>query len=267
MAAAVTSDAVRDEALWAGAVPEGHPLLLMLDFDGTLVAIAPAPDAVVVPPGLSEVLIALKARGHAVWVVTGRAVPDVEERLPVMRDHVIGLHGLAWPHEPLPPRAPLLDGAARQVRAALARSAIDDGLLRVEDKRLSVAFHYRSYPEAEWSLVRGVLERTVREMLAGPSAALRGGSALDVLTGHCVVELRPRAASKVNAVARLVRGHPEHFPVFIGDDVTDEEAFAALANRGLTVRVGAPTVATIAKRRARGPDEVLAGLCALAARG
>lgn len=235
--------------MWTDALAARGPLLLLLDFDGTLVPIAEHPDAIEVPVELPRLLAGLGAAGHAVYIVTGRRGEFVRERL---GDGVpiIGLHGLEWPGEPVPARHPALDLLSERASEALVREPALEGAL-IEDKGLSLALHYRGATARE---------RAHERLLALAESAIFGRSELNVLDGHCVVEVRPREASKANAVRRLVEKYPDRTPIFMGDDVTDEEAFAALGPLGLGVRVGTQPVVTRAQLSVRDVPEVLRGL-------
>jgi trehalose 6-phosphate phosphatase len=223
-------------------------LLLLLDFDGTLVPLAPTPDSIVVPAEVPGLVSDLAARGHAVWIVTGRTGEFVRERLGDV--NVVGLHGLDWPGEEMPPRSPALDEAKAALGDLQARGVL------IEDKGRSVVFHTRAVTEG-----KGDILARVEETLASIVAA---GEGLEVLHGHEVRELRTSVASKATAVRRLAAEHPELVPAYLGDDVTDEEAMAALGDDAITVRVGDGE--TCARARLDGPREVIAALRALADR-
>lgn len=235
----------------------GHPLLMLLDFDGTLVDIAPHPEAIVVPTEAAPTLRAIARAGHRVVIVTGRNRDFVIHRLGLTFDDVIqvvGLHGLEWPGEPPPPRHPRLDDALTALRSAV--SALPGGdRVHLEDKGLSIAVHTRQVDRAALPAILAV----VQAVLAGFV-----DDALCTLHGHEVIELRPRAASKALAARRLVQGTPGRAVVMFGDDRTDEEAFAALPAEALTVRVGPPDIDSVARARVADPAAVWAALAGLA---
>lgn len=241
--------------MWTDALVDGGRLLLLLDFDGTLVPIAPHPEGIVVPPELPSLLGAVKQRGHAVWIVSGRRAGDVSARVEGAVP-VVGLHGLEWPGEEAPARHPKLDALRARAEREIASDATLSGA-HVEDKGRSVALHYRGVAETQQRAAGERLTAIAREEIGGDDA-------LNVLPGHCIVEVRPREASKGNAVRRLVELHPDKRPVYVGDDVTDEEAFAALGPTGLGVRVSAIDVDTRAALIVHDVEEVLRGLRALA---
>lgn len=227
-----SEDAAVDAVVSVLATPLSRgSLRLALDFDGTLVPLAPTPDAIEVPAAIPPLLRALCEAGHRVAVVSGRPRSFLRDRLwgaaPFDDVLLIGLHGLEWPGEGEPPRDVRLDDAIAAVDRAAGRPA---GFL-VEDKGRSVAFHTRQVDERQ----KPTLVQAVRAALA-PFAV----DDLTLLAGHEVLELRPQAASKASALRRLKEadGDAVAATIFIGDDVTDEEGFAALGVGDLGIRVG-----------------------------
>lgn len=209
--------------------PDGDALFL--DFDGTLVEIAPRPDDIVVPRHLPALIDRLSARlGGALAVVSGRAVHALDSYLSPARFAASGLHGMEnrWnTGEPVvrvrPPES------LESVRASLVGSGIADERVRVEDKGLSIAIHYRAAPVRGEDIIAFVHD------LAAPYADL------SVLAGKMVVEVKPSGYSKATAVEDGMRRFPfsGRRPVFIGDDVTDEDGMrAATALGGYGVKVG-----------------------------
>lgn len=205
---------------------------LFLDYDGTLVNIAATPDEAVADDALRELLDGLDRKfSGAVALVSGRRVADIDGFLAPLRLTVAGLHGLELRSRS--GRTLECGGAAGPL--AKAREALRELHLRtpgtlLEDKRLTVAFHYRNAPEAEH-------EATA---LAGRLKAESEG-ALELLRGKMVVELLPAGRDKGRAIEDML-GLPEFAgrrPVFIGDDVTDEAGFKVVnARDGISVRVG-----------------------------
>jgi trehalose 6-phosphate phosphatase len=206
---------------------------LFLDFDGTLVEIAAAPEHVVVPAALKRLLAGLTARfGGAVAVVSGRPIADLERRLAPLRLPCVGLHGLERrrPDGALERGAPA--GWLADLAPALDAFARRHPGVRVEDKGLSLAVHYRAAPAAETA---------VRRFVEARAAALADQAV--VQPGKMVVEVRPAGHDKGTAIAAFMQAAPfrGRVPVFLGDDLTDEHGFAAV-NRlgGVSIRVGPP---------------------------
>jgi trehalose 6-phosphate phosphatase len=197
------------------ALPPFHRAALMLDMDGTLVDLAPTPDAVVVAPGLPEALAVLRdALGGALAIVTGRPVETVDRLFGDAPGAIAGEHGGAFRYAvggaierldlPSPPAA-WLDAAE-----TLARSF--PGAL-VERKARGFALHYRQAPQA-------------REVFhAALGALLATAPGFELHPAHMLWEVRPLGADKGGAVVALMQRPPfaGRVPVFIGDDVTDED--------------------------------------------
>lgn len=196
---------------------------LFLDFDGTLVDIAPRPEAVVVPPDLPGLLERLAARlGGALAIVSGRPLAELETLLPVPLP-MAGDHGASLRPAPGAPveRLPLPAPPDDWHRAAEALAAAFPGAL-VERKAHGFVLHYRLAPEA------GAVARSALEAMVGAD-----GDFL-VMPARMAWEVKPRAVSKATAVEGLMARSPfaGRQPVFIGDDVTDEAGMAAARAAG-----------------------------------
>jgi len=205
---------------------------LYLDFDGTLADIALHPDQVVVREPLPALLLALRERlAGAVAVVTGRPLAAVDALLEPARLAGAGLHGAELRlADGRTARAEHPGSIAALVRA-LRRRFADDPRLLIEDKGAGVALHFRRAPEREAECAAAMRE-------------LAAAAELEVLAGRRVVEARARGTNKGVALQRLAAHAPfsGRQPVFIGDDVTDEDGFAAarkLGGYGIKVGAGA----------------------------
>ncbi len=197
---------------------------LLLDFDGTLVEIAPRPDAVQVQPGLPGLLQRLAARlDGALAIVSGRPLRDLDHFLPVPIAKV-GDHGATLRPVPgQPPESPDLPHAppAWRERAASLLERFPGTL--IEDKEHGFVVHYRLAPAAG-PAAKAMLDELVAE----------APGAFTLLEARMAWEVRPRGASKGTAVRALMERAPfaGRRPVFIGDDVTDEEGMAAAREHG-----------------------------------
>jgi trehalose 6-phosphate phosphatase len=229
---------------------------LFLDIDGTLLDLAPHPDAVVVDDDVRGLLDALQgAHDGAMALVSGRTLADIDRLFAPRRFAAAGLHGLEW-RQAATANAVLLPTprGLRTLSVELAdRLARFPGVL-LERKGPALALHFRRAPEAEAAVC-----------LAARDALARLGSGYRLLEGHCVVELLPAAANKGAAVQRFMAAPPfaGRRPVFIGDDITDESGFAAVNTLGgFSVRVGksAPTAARFTVGTVAAARHWLAGL-------
>jgi trehalose 6-phosphate phosphatase len=205
---------------------------LLLDLDGTLLDIAPTPDAVVLPPGLTDTLQRLREQlGGAIAIVTGRTA-DVIDRL--LGD---GTFALGAEHGATVRRLPgtALERADMHIAAppdawieATQRLAEAHPGALMERKTLGFTLHYRAVPAA------GPMFRdALLSMLAGSPA-------FELLPGKLLWEVRPRGIDKGTAVRALMAGPPfaGRLPLFIGDDVTDEDGMRvarAMGGSGLQV--------------------------------
>jgi trehalose 6-phosphate phosphatase len=223
-----------------GAVPRGGGLgelkghALYLDVDGTILDLAPRPDAVEVPAWMVPLLQRLSDKlGGALAFVSGRSIEDIDQLFAPLKLPTVGVHGgeIRTPDG----RITVQDGLSGQLSHVLPmlHQAIGHmpGVL-LENKRSAIALHYRNAPE------RG------REVLKLAELAAAGmGTDFSVLVGKCVVELRPRHLNKGAGLQRLMEYEPfrGRTPIFAGDDTTDEDAFEVV-NRlgGISVRVGEP---------------------------
>jgi trehalose 6-phosphate phosphatase len=207
-------------------------IALFLDFDGTLVEIAPSPEDVHLDRRVAPALTALRAQlGGALALVSGRPVGFLDSILAPHRFDIAGLHGAQIRvDDEIRSQAETPEGM-REVLRDLVRFANSHVGIIVEDKRISIALHWRLAPALEseaLALMRGIARRM------GPGMRLQEGKA--------VAELVPAGASKGNAIAWLMATptYAGRQPVFIGDDITDEDGFEAVnAMGGLSVRIGA----------------------------
>lgn len=207
------------------------PVALFIDFDGTLVEIAPTPDTVKIPPGLPEKLQALHAAlDGAVAIVTGRTIDAIEGFLPNREISITGGHGAERRHLGHRETAdPALIADARTIAGRVADTLAGQAGILVEPKPTGVAVHYRAAPEKA-TLARAALTR-----------AIVGFNDFHAIEGKKVFEARPKWADKGSAIDRLMQVKPfaGRMPVFIGDDITDEDGFAAAERLGgFGVRIG-----------------------------
>jgi trehalose 6-phosphate phosphatase len=204
---------------------------LLLDIDGTLIDIGPAPFEVHVPETLCRSLARLLERMNgALALVSGRPIRDIDKLFSPLKLPAVGGHGA---------ETRLADGAViiraeilpDQLRKRIALAATPGSGVVLEDKGYSFALHYRQTPQQEPRL-RALVERVRAEF---------PDEALEVLLGKAMFEIKRNGISKGEAVRSLMAHAPfaGRTPVFIGDDVTDESVFGLLpALRGKGYSVG-----------------------------
>lgn len=207
-------------------VPSVEPRqALFLDLDGTLIEFRNDPTAVRADAALTDVMAACSRQlGGALALVSGRRISDLDVSMAPHLFPAAGLHGLerrdATGNTHMAPVAPDSLGTVREkVRTALA----DEPGVRIEDKGLALAIHYRTAPERS-STIRSVAQNILADI----------GPAFRLLEGSGVFELLPRAASKGAAVRAFMAEAPfsGRLPVFVGDDITDLEGFQAVREMG-----------------------------------
>jgi trehalose 6-phosphate phosphatase len=208
-----------------------EPVAVFLDFDGTLVNIAKRPDLVNVPDTLLATIRAVHDQlGGALAVVSGRSIADLDALLAPLQLPIAGVHGIEHRDHSGELNAANSAGIPHAVRQRLIDlAAIDAGLI-LEDKGSSIALHYRQSPHRE-TLIREELQEIFEDLDQ------------DFLLQHgkMVVEIRPNGANKGTAVEKFLANPPfaGRRPIFIGDDITDEDAFRVVNRlQGYSVKVG-----------------------------
>jgi trehalose-phosphatase len=225
----------------------GKGVAVFLDYDGTLTPIVDRPEDAIISEGMREVVRGL-ARRCTVCVVSGRDRAVVQQLMGVDDLVVAGSHGFdIW--SPEGGRIEREEGAGF---ADLLGSVTDtfrkevasvNGAL-VEPKKSSVAVHYRLVDEHERPRIKELVDRV---LAAHPQA-------LKMTPGKMVYEIQPKLEwDKGKAVLYLLRAlgldRDDVLPLYIGDDITDEDAFRALAGRGVGILVADPVDPEVAGRR------------------
>jgi trehalose 6-phosphate synthase/phosphatase len=219
----------------------GAPLTLLLDYDGTLVPIAPTPAQARPDAELVTLLAALARRpDRHIHIVSGRPHETIDAWFGKLAISLWAEHGF-WS------RAAGDDewhAAARPPAEALARTypilerftAETPGSF-IERKTASLAWHYRGAARAAGERQAQAVRELLEEALAS--------SPLEVLPGKKVIEVRPRGVSKAEVARHVLAAQDRGSRVVaIGDDETDEDLFAALPTSAVTIAVGTgPTCA------------------------
>jgi trehalose 6-phosphate phosphatase len=205
---------------------------LFLDVDGTLVDLVATPGLVRIDPQLRQVVADVAARlDGALAIVSGRSIAELDWLFAPLRLPTAGVHGLE--------RRDAAGGLHRVTgifeRLAIARLALKEmeadcpGLL-LEDKGCALALHFRQVP---------ALEERVRRAATEIAAEL--GDDFHVQEGSKVLEIKPSGHTKATAIEAFLAEPPfaGRVPVFVGDDMTDCDGFAAVTrHRGVAIAVG-----------------------------
>jgi trehalose 6-phosphate phosphatase len=207
-------------------------IALFLDFDGVIAELAPTPDSVVVAPGMIARLQSLSsALDGALAILSGRDIGALDALLAPLCLPVAGDHGNLRRRGDgrVLVANPEAEAAAEQLCEMLGAQFADDPRIIVEQKPSAVAVHCRLAPERADECIAAVL------------AAAKEFPALSVICGKMVVEARAKGASKGEALRAFMGEAPfaGRTPICVGDDVTDEDGFAAAqALGGAGIKVG-----------------------------
>ncbi|MBV1835384.1 trehalose-phosphatase [Novacetimonas pomaceti] len=214
----------------SGDLPPPDRTAFLLDFDGTLVEIAPTPESVKVQAGLLATLRRLRRKcGNAVAVISGRPIDQIDFFLGDVPYAVAGEHGIAIRRSPGAPiqRANLPAVPAAWLKQADELAAKYPGV-RIERKKAAVVLHFRGAPDA------GPALRHAAEAWVATDPRFH------IQEAKMAWEIRPAGIDKGHAVRDLMAAAPfvGRYPVFIGDDVTDEDGIrAAVALGGMGFRI------------------------------
>lgn len=250
-----TSDVVAHEVRrWLGE----RPLLLVTDFDGTLSDLAPTPGEAVMSPEVSETLRLVGQHPRTTLaVVSGRRIDDVRGRTDDVAPFVGGLHGLeivgpsaGFLHPALARVEPVIADILARARTALAWCP--DVVL--EDKTYAVTCHVRKVPAEAAGRALGQFVEIAQPAL--------DADLLRVLPGAQALELLPAVEWHKGKAVDWIRSVVDLGPtggvgvVYLGDDRTDEDAFATLKDRGVAIGVGDRPHDHLIKYRLAGPASV-----------
>jgi trehalose 6-phosphate phosphatase len=222
---------------------------LFFDVDGTLLDYASRPEDVVVPDSLRRTLAGLSdALDGAVALVSGRMLDDVDRLFAPLKLPVAGQHGAEGrrngSRQVFAPPSTALGAILAQVQVFAARHPA----IRIENKGLSAQVNFR----------RDLSQREALGALLA-EAIVATGADFQLYAGHDGYDIKPRGVNKGSVMDWFMAAPPftGRVPVFIGNDRTDEDGFAAaLARGGLAIKVGLEDIPTHAPLRMATPSEL-----------
>ncbi len=222
---------------------KGKYIFIFLDCDGTLAPIAKTPDQAVVPEESRKLLERLVGSSRCkVAIISGRALSDIKSKLGLKNIIYSGNHGLEIEGPKIRFITPVPLGYQKLIQ--VIKSDLNKKIAPikgafVEDKGLSLAVHYRQVKKKDVSLLKTVFHETIILYLVSDKVKIRSGKK--------VLEVRPsiewdkgKVVLWLLARQQFSRAGENVMPVYIGDDLTDEDAFRALEHIGITVFVGKP---------------------------
>lgn len=207
-------------------------IFMFFDYDGTLTPIVEAPYKAVISDEMRSLIIKLKEH-VPVAVISGRALKDIKGRVGIEDIIYAGNHGAEiWDG-----RKTIISQESEESRHLLEEvleklkkeTSYIKGVL-IEDKGITASLHFRNVNVRQVGDIFRIIEKFSKEY----------GENYRFITGKKVFEIRPvNIWNKGDAVLWIVENMGKHrFPVYIGDDITDEDAYRILKNRGLSISIG-----------------------------
>jgi trehalose 6-phosphate phosphatase len=230
---------------------QGPHLLLCMDFDGTLTPLVDDPAQATLSPDTRRVLLSLAAReGISLVLISGRSRADLQALVGIPGLIYAGNHGLEISGTGfifVEPTAARCSKALKELAADLARKLQHIPGTSVEDKGLTLSVHYRQAAATDREEVQAIAH----------AATANTKHNFRLTRGNQVLEIRPRVPWDKGIAVRWIReqlGKPKALTIYLGDDVTDEDAFVALPE-AITIKVGR-TSETAAQYQLEGPAVV-----------
>lgn len=228
--------------------------LLLLDYDGTLTPIVARPELAILSPEMRELLKRVSGR-FTLGIVSGRPLDDVKGLVGLDGIYYAGNHGF----EISGPGVELVKPEAKRIRPVLIKlceelreklSNIKGAI--VEDKGATASVHYRLVTEKEFERLKNIFEEAVRPH--------KNSGVVRITHGKKVFEIRPNVdwdkGKTVLWLSGVLDPKGERTQLYIGDDRTDEDAFSALREKGVTILVSEKPIKSNAKYFVKNVDEV-----------
>lgn len=228
---------------------EKENVLLMLDYDGTLTPIKTRPEEAKLCEETRRLLKKLKKK-TALAIVSGRSLEEIKELVKIKNIVYAGNHGLEietgkgkFVYPPALEVVPIIKGISERLRLSPIKGT------QVEDKKFTVSFHYRRVSPQEIKDAKSYFNRAVSLWVREKK--------FEVRKGKRVLEIRPSGWDKGDALKWIWTQLGKYlFPIYVGDDRTDEDAFETLADKGLSVLVARRKKRSFAEYHVRGVKDV-----------
>lgn len=239
-------------------IDKANEILLFLDYDGTLVSFKNRPQDVITPDEVKSVLHHLTQNPiFNIFIVSGRTLHEIKQLVDIKGLSFAALHGLQielsngksffW--EEAENIRPLLE----KLKETLLYEFKDEKGVFIEDKEFTLAFHYRMLSKEK---IKDAVEK-----FSNMVKKINNNNLLEIIYGAKVVEVRPKGWHKGKAVELILKNISEFknfLPIYIGDDITDEDAFQHLGKEGITIFVTHNSNRkTAAQYWLKNPDEVI----------
>jgi trehalose-phosphatase len=224
---------------------KGRYLFLFLDYDGTLTPVVEKIDEAILHPDMKNLLRELIALPKCrLAIISGRGLADVKRIIGMEELIYAGNHGLEIEGPKIKYKHPLPPGYKSlllQIKNKLnAETSSIKGVV-VEDKGICIAFHYRLVDKHEVLLAKTIFRDV--------TLPYKKNKLIKIRSGKMILEIRPpvewgkdRAVLWLLARQQFIAGELPVLPIYLGDDKTDEDAFAVIRDKGITIFVGEPTI-------------------------
>lgn len=228
---------------------DSNQVVLFLDIDGTISEFHPDPDKSIIHPEIINILKNLQQYIQLI-LVTGRSILQAQKLIHPLQWNIAGSHGLELIYQAdLKTLISLNKPQLQALKQYIQEQAVQIPDLRIEVKDYSVALHFREHPQLEDRVHAFALE------------CLNQFSDFELKAGKYVFELVPKGANKGSAIQQIIQQYhlTDHYPMFIGDDLTDEAGFKVInALHGCSIKVGLGQ--TLARYRLENVSQVQAFL-------
>ena len=226
-------------------------ILLLLDYDGTLTSIVSHPELAVLSDDMRNVLKRI-AEKYPTAIISGRAIDDVKNMVKVENIYYAGNHGFEISNDVklVNPDAEKIKPVINKICRKMQKKLIHIKGSIVENKGVTASVHYRMVPDDDFA--------ELEKIFKGVIASYVEKGKIRITKGKKVFEIRPNVEwDKGKAVKWVIAVlEKKGTPVYIGDDRTDEDAFIALKNRGITVLVSEKIKKSNVEYYLRNVDEV-----------
>jgi trehalose 6-phosphate phosphatase len=212
-------------------------IVLFLDYDGTLVDFKEKPTDVTTPIQIKKILQQIiKNPKITVIIVTGRSLNDIKKLLTIKGLSFLALHGL---HFKIGNQSSFcctqtdeLRLLIKKIKKEMQQKMQDEKGAFLEDKELTIVLHYRLLPTKKIQTIREKFNETIQ--------VIDHKKRLEIINGEKILEARPKGWNKGKAIEMFLKKYKKEkniLPIYIGDDITDEDAFRFLGTKGISIHV------------------------------
>ncbi|MFH1868003.1 MAG: trehalose-phosphatase [Candidatus Omnitrophota bacterium] len=215
-------------------IRKARRILLLLDYDGTLTPIVRRPDKALLSPKTKTVLKNLiKNKCIILSVVTGRSIKKIKALVGLSNIYYAGNHGLEigfGKSSSVIPEARKSLSLVKKLSAILKKELWAVKNAEIEDKGVTISVHYRRVSSRQIPQLKKIVSEITQSYVKSKKIIVGGGKK--------IIEIRPPVKwDKGKYCLYLLKKFKGALPVYIGDDITDEDAFKALKKKGITIFV------------------------------